>query len=129
MQAHAPFTVDDFAGESPYREVADGRIQFARAHIEKTFTGDLEGTGSVDMMSVTTSDEGAAYVALEWIEGTLNGNSGAFALLHAADDTLRAWRIVPGSGTGELAGISGEARIDIDEDGAHTLTLAYEFIE
>jgi hypothetical protein len=126
MRALSPFTVDDFAGEPAYREVDEGRIQFARAHIEKTFGGDLVGTGSVDMMSVTVGTEGAAYVALEWIEGTLHGKAGGFALLHAADDALRAWRIAPGSGTGDLTGISGQAEIDIDESGAHTLTLDYE---
>jgi len=32
----------------------------------------------------------------------------------------------PGSGTGELAGIRGEAQIEIAPDGAHTLHLDYE---
>lgn len=127
MRAVSPFTVDDFAGEPAYREADDGRVQFARAHIEKTFDGDLVGTGSVDMMSVTVGTEGAAYVALEWIEGTLQGKAGGFALLHAADDGLRAWRVVAGSGAGDLAGIRGQAEIDIDESsGAHTLVLDYE---
>jgi hypothetical protein len=36
------------------------------------------------------------------------------------------WPVVPGSGTGELAGISGEGRIEIGPDGAHTFTLDYE---
>jgi hypothetical protein len=126
MQARAPFTLDDFAGEPSYRQEDGERVQFARAHIEKTFTGDLEGTGTVDMISVSVGDEGAAYVAMEWIEGTLDGRRGGFALMHAADDKLTAWRIVVGSGTGELTGIRGEAAIDIDESGAHTLTLDYD---
>jgi hypothetical protein len=129
MRAVSPFTVDDFAGDPAFREADDGRVQFARAHIEKTFGGDLVGTGSVDMMSVTVGTEGAAYVALEWIEGTLHGKTGGFALLHAADDELRVWRIAPGSGAGDLTGIRGRAEIDIDESGAHTLNLDYELDE
>ena len=34
--------------------------------------------------------------------------------------------IVPGTGTGELEGISGEGTMLADEDGNHTLTLTYE---
>ena len=34
--------------------------------------------------------------------------------------------IVPGTGTGELEGISGEGTMLADEQGNHTLTLTYE---
>ena len=42
------------------------------------------------------------------------------------DDVWAKWPISPGSGTGELEGIRGEARIDIAPDGAHTLFLEYD---
>lgn len=35
--------------------------------------------------------------------------------------------VVPGSGTGELAGLTGEIEISVAEDGTHTLTLDYDF--
>jgi hypothetical protein len=34
--------------------------------------------------------------------------------------------IVPGTGTGELAGITGEGTMLADDQGNHTLTLDYE---
>jgi hypothetical protein len=34
--------------------------------------------------------------------------------------------IVPGTGSGELDGISGEGTMLADEEGNHTLTLEYE---
>jgi len=37
-----------------------------------------------------------------------------------------SWPVVAGSGTGELAGISGQVRIDNLPDGGHVLTLDYE---
>lgn len=40
--------------------------------------------------------------------------------------TWAKWPIVAGSGTGAIKGISGEARIEIDADGAHTLFLDYQ---
>jgi len=33
--------------------------------------------------------------------------------------------VVPGTGTGELAGLHGSMRIDIAEDGAHSYTFDY----
>jgi hypothetical protein len=36
------------------------------------------------------------------------------------------WPIVEGSGTGELEKLTGEARIEIAPDGAHTLHVNYE---
>jgi Protein of unknown function (DUF3224) len=33
---------------------------------------------------------------------------------------------VPGTGTGELEGITGDGTMLADEEGNHTLTLAYE---
>ena len=36
------------------------------------------------------------------------------------------WPVVPGSGTGDLARISGEGRIEISTEGAHELHLDYE---
>ena len=64
------------------------------------------------------------------MRGTLHGRTGTFAILHAGtmtEDSIWArWPISPGSGTGELEGIRGEARIEIAPDGAHTLHLDYE---
>ena len=34
---------------------------------------------------------------------------------------------VPGSGTGELRGLRGEALISVDPDGGHSFTLDYDF--
>ncbi len=34
--------------------------------------------------------------------------------------------MVPGSGTGELAGLSGTMEIHVDEAGKHTLALDYQ---
>ncbi len=97
--------------------------------IEKTFTGDIDGHGTVEMLAVQ-ADSGAGYVALEHIAGTVNGRSGGFSLLHigtmAGTEQWSRWPVVPGSGTGDLSTIRGEGRIDIDAQGRHTLTLDYD---
>ena len=59
----------------------------------------------------------ASYVAIEHVTGTLNGKLGDFALAHAgtmhdgANDLTIT--IVPGSGTGDLFGISGKLTLSI----------------
>jgi hypothetical protein len=70
-----------------------------------------------------------AYVALERVTGTLDGRAGSFALVHRAlmrDGTPEGWSVVvvPGSGTGALAGLEGSLRITI-EHGTHFYDLEY----
>ena len=126
--ATSPFTLDVFESDEPYASV-DG-VAYARTRIEKTFHGDLEATSHVEMLSVRGEGDGAGYVALETVRGALHGRRGTFALLHAGtmteEEMWARWPISPGSGTGELEGIRGEARIEIAPDGAHTLYLDYQ---
>ena len=125
--ATSSFTLDVFEQEDPYATV-DG-VGYARSRIEKTFHGDLEATSTVEMLSVRGEGEGAGYVALETVRGTLDGHEGTFAILHAGtmvgEEIWARWPISPGSGTGELTGIAGDATIEIAPDGAHTLLVDY----
>jgi hypothetical protein len=125
--ATSTFTLDVFESDDPYDQVEG--VAYARTRIEKTFTGDLEATSTVAMLSVQ-GDGGAGYVALETVRGTIEGRTGSFALLHAGtlagEEMWARWPVSPGSGTEGLEGITGEARIEIAEDGTHTLVLDYE---
>lgn len=127
MRAVSNFKSDSFVGDPPSLEV-DGVSQ-GRARIEKTFTGEIEGHGSVEMLAAR-ADAGSGYVALERITGSVNGRVGGFSLLHigtlTSEEMWALWRVVPGSGTGELRTIRGEGTIEIDANGVHTFTLEYE---
>lgn len=127
MKARAKFDLDKFDQSEPYLE--DEGVNYARAAIDKTYTGDIEAKATVEMLSTRSPSGGAGYVALERIEGTVGGKAGSFALLHVGTMTKESkwakWPIVPGSGTGELAGISGEGQLDIVE-GQHYFELEYE---
>jgi len=74
----------------------------------------------------------AGYVAIEVFTGTLAGKHGSFALQHMAtmDHGGRKMTVivVPGSGTGELTGITGTFIIDI-ENGQHSYDLVYTLAE
>jgi len=128
MIARSQFSLDQFDQEPPY-SVEDG-VSMGRAAISKTFTGDLTGTSTVQMLATRSPDGGAGYVAMERIHATVHGVSGTFVLLHAGTMTSEGnwatWPIVPGSGTGGLAGITGDGTIEIEPDGTHHFTLEYE---
>jgi hypothetical protein len=96
----------------------------------KVFAGALAGTGSGEFLSAGSPAAGSAgYVAIERIDGTLDGRGGGFALMQmgtmsgGAPD-LRVV-VVPGSGTGALTGLTGTMTIAVDH-GKHRYTLDYD---
>lgn len=107
---------------------ADG-VALGRMSLSKTFEGDLLGSGQGQMLSALTPQPGsAAYVAIERFTGTLHGRQGSFVLQHSgtmhAGGRKLAITVVPGSGTGGLAGIEGVFELDL-RDGEHYYTLDY----
>ena len=83
------------------------------------------------MLAISSAVEGSAgYVAMEQVIGTLQGKSGGFALQHFGTMTRGTPElnvmVVPDSGTGELAGLSGKMQIII-ADGKHSYEFEYEF--
>jgi hypothetical protein len=100
-----------------------------RMSMVKRFSGDLLGTSRGEMLSAMSDVKGSAgYVAIERVEGTLHGRTGALTLQHTGVMTRGAPQltiaVVPDSGTGQLAGLSGTMTIDI-VDGTHHYVLDY----
>jgi len=100
-----------------------------RMALDKTYHGDLEATGRGVMLAVRTAVEGSAgYVAMERVTGMLGGRAGSFVLQHSGTMTRGApglsVRVVPDSGTDQLAGLSGAMDIVIT-GGKHTYEFEY----
>lgn len=100
-----------------------------RMSIDKQFHGDLEAKSKGEMLMHGTAVKGSAgYVAMEQVTGTLAGRSGTFVLQHSGTMDRGAPQltvtVVPDSGTGELAGLTGKMTIDI-VDGKHLYTFQY----
>ena len=100
-----------------------------RFTLDKQFRGDLEAASHGEMLTAgSTIKNSAAYVAVERVSGTLHGKRGTFALQHTGVMTRGEGKltitVVPDSGTGELAGLTGTMAIDIT-GGKHHYTLAY----
>jgi hypothetical protein len=103
---------------------------FGRYTLDKTLRGAFEGTGKGQMLTAGAANQtSGAYVAIERLEGTLDGRRGGFALAHRASMTSAGAemdiRVVPDSGTGDLAGIAGTFKIIIEPDGKHFYEFAY----
>jgi hypothetical protein len=100
-----------------------------RMSLDKQFHGDLEATSKGQMLAVMTDLPGSAgYVAMERVNGKLDGRSGTFALQHSGTMTRGTPQliitVVPDSGTGGLAGLSGTMKINI-VDGKHFYEFDY----
>jgi hypothetical protein len=103
---------------------------FGRMSIDKQFHGDLEATSKGEMLTAGDYQKGSAgYVAMEQVSGTLKGRSGTFFLQHNATMEQGATHlsvvVVPGSGTGQLVGLSGKMDIKITA-GKHFYDFEYE---
>ena len=130
VEAKGTFEVQISPVEGTALEVAAG---IGRMTIDKTWSGDLIASSKGTMLTISTESTGAmAYVALEKVEGKLNGKTGSFYFSHTAtmqkDNTASGVLkivVVTGSGEGELTGLSGELTINIDK-GAHAYTFNYE---
>jgi hypothetical protein len=100
-----------------------------RMTIDKQYHGDLEATGKGQALTAATAVKGSgAYVAIEKVSGTLNGRTGTFVLQHSGTMTQNKPQltitVVPDSGTGQLAGISGKMTINV-ADGKHSYDFEY----
>jgi hypothetical protein len=100
-----------------------------RMSIDKTFSGDLQGTSKGEMLTAGDPAKGSAgYVAIERVSGIVQGRIGTFALQHSGTMNRGAFQlavtVVPDSATGDLAGLAGTFDIKI-VDGKHFYTLDY----
>jgi hypothetical protein len=70
-------------------------------------------------------------VSMQWFRGQLSGRNGSFVLQGSEvidrGKIEAAWFVVPGSGTGELAGLRGEGGFAGDFGQGSTGTLDYWF--
>jgi uncharacterized protein DUF3224 len=120
--------VNDAYEEEPYGQ-GEG-VELGRVHITRSFSGEIVGSSTAELLTARTPDGSAGYVGQDAVTGRVDGRSGTFVLQHwgtvSDEGAATAGVVVPGSGTGELGGLRGEGKIAVDESGAHTLELEYE---
>ena len=127
MQARATFKIVSW-DEEPFDEPEDG-LKLTQAHVRKSFGGDLVGTGNL-MYVMTYLDEGSAsFLGFEKVVGSLGGRTGSFVLRHTGsydgEKATAECEVVPGSGTEELVGLSGNGCFSVGHAEEHEMPLEY----
>src|SRR3954468_13801761 len=116
MLARSVFTVSDFAVAGGVDGPLTG-IPFSDMTMVKTFTGDIQGKAQTRFLGgIDESTSTGGYVAVEHFGGSKGGKSGTLIFLpmqtiRGGKITAKHMEIVPGSGTGNLAGVYGAGDI------------------
>jgi hypothetical protein len=109
-RANAVITVHNYE-PVVYDEPAEGLV-LTKIHVQESFSGDIVGDGVVEFLQAARADASASFVGIERVTGTVAGRTGTFLLQDAgtveASIVSGTWFVIPGSGTGELAGLRGE---------------------
>jgi uncharacterized protein DUF3224 len=128
QRANARFAIKSW-DEKPYIE-GSGVPKLTRATVMKSFSGEIEGEGHVEYLMMYRHDGTATFVGLEHITGTVGGRSGSFVLqrdgVFEGGQARENYCVVPGSGTGELKGLSGHGNSAVGHGMEHPFTLEYE---
>ncbi len=128
-KATSEFTITAWE-PAPYDEEVPGP-KMTRTVVKKTFTGALAGSSVAELLTCESESGSAGYLAMERVDGVLDGRAGTFVIQHggifdaATGNATPYGAIVPGSATGELAGLRGSAEYRHDDQGA-ILTLHYD---
>jgi hypothetical protein len=100
-------------------------------HLSETFSGDLQGASPVRALQMMRGDRSATLVSMQRFSGTLGRHGGTFVLQGSEvveKGRIQAtWFVVPGSGTGQLAGLHGEGGFEGEFGKGSAGTLDYWF--
>jgi hypothetical protein len=103
----------------------------SRAEVSYSYTGDIEGTSTLVYLIAYKADA-APVLGLERFTGSIAGREGSCVFRHVgsqdAGSVSARLEVVPGMGTGDLAGLVGEAELTIagHSDGGYDLVLSYD---
>jgi hypothetical protein len=128
-RATGEFKVESW-NEETYTELENGG-KLTRASVDQSFSGDIEGEGSVVWLMCYREDGTAHVVGLQSIIGRIGDRSGSFVLETTGgfdgQEARGRWTIIPGSGTGALSGVRGQGEAVAPLGSSASFTLDYEF--
>jgi hypothetical protein len=127
MKATATLTYTDWK-EQTYTTTAAGKL--TRASVKQTAAGDIEGEASAEWLMCYRADETADFLGLQRVDGRLGERSGSFVLesrgTFDGKEARGAVTVVPGSGTDDLAGITGSGEFSALHGPELALSLEYD---
>ncbi|MFD7097271.1 DUF3224 domain-containing protein [Streptomyces xanthophaeus] len=103
--------------------------RLAHARVTNAFTGGIEASGTVCAYTVAyTGESTGTFAGLELVSGSVDGRHGSFVLEERGSfdgtGTRCRFEVVPGSATGELAGLTGTGGFTSRHGDS---SVAYEF--
>jgi hypothetical protein len=129
-RATSTFRIEDW-DEKPYIDGEAGR-KLTQASVKQSFSGEIEGEGSVEWLLCYRPDATADFVGLLRIVGRIGDRAGSFVLAQT-DGTFDGkvasgeLSVVRGSGTGDLQGLRGTGAFSAPHGGESSMTLDYDF--
>ena len=128
-QAKATFGLKSW-DEKTYNEI-EAAPKLTRVSATKSYQGDIEGEGKLEYLMMYRTAGSASFMGLERVTGSVGGRSGSFVLQHSGtfeDGVAKViLSVVPGSGTGDLRGMSGEGGFNAGHQPPYAMTLDYGF--
>lgn len=128
MLATATFSLKHW-DEKAYDEV-DGAPKLTRASVVYGFAGELSGEGRLEYLMTYLPDASALFVGYQRFVGRVGSREGTFIFRHGgrfadgvASDT---WTVIPGSGTGGLAGIKGQVEFSSGHQDHYEIIFEYD---
>ena len=123
-QATGTFKIDAW-DEQPYAD------KLTRAQVKATYSGDIEGQGETEWLMCYREDKTADFVGFQRIVGRIGDRSGSFVFESTGafdgQEAAGPLEIVRGSGTGDLAGITGSGTLTAPMGGEPSVSLDYDF--
>jgi hypothetical protein len=133
MAKHAEGNFRDEANEWNEKTTAEfgEGVKLTQTTSKQYLAGDADAVGTVNYVTFYHPDGTCTYVGLTHFEATLDGKKGTFVVRSTGrwevDTARESWVIIPGTGTGELAGIKGEGGFVIKHGTPGSWTLDYDF--
>ena len=127
-KASGSFRITSF-NEDTYEDRGE-KAKLTHAWGDQAFSGDIEGAGQVHWLMSYRPDGTATYVGLQRVKGTLGGRRGSFVTDASGEFDGAAsrgrWSIIRGSGTDDLADVTGAGTFEAPGGPKATYELDYE---
>ena len=102
----------------PYDETTENPT-LSRILVKKIFDGEVKGESTGELLMCASTDGAAGYTVMDRFNVEIENRKGSFVAIHGGitDEMKATGKIVPGSGTEDLKGISGTLEFKSDENG------------
>lgn len=123
-------TVEVRPGEETAYHEAAGQARLTHANGTQRFRGAIEGEGTIEWLMCYLPDGTARYVGLQYIDGAIEGRHGTIVMeatgVHDDTGSEASWKVIRGSGTGELIGLTGSG--GFQAEGGRTVKYHLDYL-